>query len=301
MDLILPYINPVKFRNALIANYGFSNQEAWNSNLLSMPKELGKGSLHLFIRNDIHFFRGKWSFKEETLFYSDDPVGKKGFVDFRIGANGEIQSCAIENREKFEFETTKVDGMRIFIPEKFLPAAKNKVHSQFEKYCLDSNIIKLLENVFSIDHEDTRNIMLLESKILEFVHFWSEFLCRKEIDQHFEGVNDHQLNCVKIALHILNEDLSKTMTIKELSRKSGINECDLKKCFRTVTGLPVRKFIIKRRMEKAKQMIDSTDLPIYEICQEIGYSNRHYFASLYKKFHGMNPSEDRVCKGLFGS
>lgn len=293
MKLILPYLNPAKFANSLISNYGFSNQETCNANLLVMPQETGSGTLQLFIRNQIHFFRGKWKFKEETIFYSNDPVGQKGFLDFRIGANGNIQSCAIEGRKRFEFETTEVDGMRIFIPEKFLPATRSRIHSQFAKYCFDINITKLLDSIFMIGPEQTENTLLLESKILEFIHYWTEFLCNEEIEKYFEGLSDYQKNCVKTTLEIINNDISLTHTIKDLSRKVGTNDCDLKKSFRTVTGLPIRKYLITKRLEKARKMVKNTDLPLYEICQDIGYSNRHHFAVLYKKFFGLHPSEHR--------
>ncbi|MEJ7827900.1 MAG: hypothetical protein WKF91_06890 [Segetibacter sp.] len=121
MELKLPYINPVNFANSLVNDYGFTRQEVWNAEHIQMPASSGKGSLLIFIRDDIHFFRGKWAFNERTTFHSSDQVGKKGIVDFRISASGQIQSAAIEGCNKFEFDTTNVDGMRIFIPEKYLP------------------------------------------------------------------------------------------------------------------------------------------------------------------------------------
>lgn len=293
MELILPYINPVDFAQSLVSNYEFTKQEVWNAEQLKMPTSIGKGSLMIFIRDDIHFFRGKWAFNERTTFYSTDQVGKKGIVDFRISASGQIQSAAIEGCNKFEFDTTNVDGMRIFIPEKYLPSDKNKLFKKFDHYCLNPDINHLQQKLFAIDYTETGNSILLESKILEFIFFWMEYLKKEDIGVYFKPLSDHQLGCLKTAKIILDENISNPLHIKELSRKSGINECDLKRGFRTLYGLPVRQYIIKTRLEKARILVTHTNHSIQEICTEMGYVNRGHFAQLYQKYYGLTPLLDR--------
>jgi AraC-like DNA-binding protein len=293
MELKLPYINPVNFARSLVKDYGFTRQEVWNAEHIQMPASSGKGSLLIFIRDDIHFFRGKWAFNERTTFHSSDQVGKKGIVDFRISASGQIQSAAIEGCNKFEFDTTNVDGMRIFIPEKYLPDDRNRLFKKFDHYCLNPDINNLQQKLFSIDYTETGNSILLESKILEFIFFWMEYLKKEDIGKYFKSLTDHQLSCLKTAKTILDEDIANPMHIKELSRKSGINECDLKKGFRQLYGLPVRQYIIKSRLEHARTLITKTDAPIQEICAEMGYTNRGHFAKLYQKYFGLTPLNDR--------
>ena len=293
MELKLPYINPVNFAKSLVNDYGFARQEVWNADHLEMPEKIGKGSLLIFIRDDIHFFRGKWAFNEPTIFHSSDQVGKKGIVDFRISASGQIHSAAIEGCNKFEFDTTNVDGMRMFIPEKYLPADKNKLFKKFDHYCLNPDINNLQQKLFAIDYTETGNSILLESKILEFIFFWMEYLKKEDIGKYFKSLSDHQLGCINTAKAILDENIATPLHIKELSRKSGINECDLKKGFRQLYGLPVRQYIIKTRLEQARTMIIKTDAPVQEICAQMGYTNRGHFAQLYQKYFGLTPLNDR--------
>ena len=293
MELKLPYINPQEFANALVIGYGFSKQEIWNADRLIVPENIGQGSLQLFIRNNIHFFRGKWKFNEQTIFHSDDPVAKMGIIDFRVSANGLIQSAAIEGRKKFEFDTTEIDGMRIFMCESLLNIDKTKLLKRFEQYCFDKNIGHLLNEVFLIDTADVKESILLESKILEFIYYWREFLNKKNIEQYFEGISDYQLHCIKIVKTLLDQDISNTISIKNLSRKSGLNECDLKRSFRLAMGIPIRQYIIKCRMEQAHEMVTKTNRSIQEICDDLGYTNRGHFSHLYQKFFGLNPLADR--------
>ena len=294
MELVLPYINPISFAKSLVNDYGFKKKEIWNAEHLDMPATTGNGSLLIFIREDIHFFRGKWAFNERTIFHSSDPVGKKGIVDFRISASGQIHSAAIEGCRKFEFDTTNVDGMRIFIPEKYLPNDKNKLFKKFDHYCLNPDINALQQKLFSIDYTETGNSILLESKILEFIFFWMEYLKKEDIGKYFKDLTDHQLSCLQTAKTILDENIANPLHIKELSRKSGINECDLKKGFRQLYGLPVRQYIIKSRLEQARILVTKTDAPILEICSDMGYTNRGHFAQLYQKYFGVTPLNDRL-------
>ncbi|HVI47192.1 MAG TPA: AraC family transcriptional regulator [Chitinophaga sp.] len=293
MELNVPYINPASFTRALISNYGFTSKDDWNARHLVVPGQMGVGSLQLYARNDIHFFRGRWKFRERTTFYSCDPVGKKDMIDFRLSADGEVQSAALEGYSRFEFDTTEVDGMRIFIPEKYLTKDKHSLTGCLEKYKEDKDICSLWNPLFGINYEDRGNAMLLEGRMLEFIHYWIAFLNKTDIRRHFEGISDYQLDCLHTAKLLLDRSLAEPPSIRKLSRKTGLNECDLKKGFRKVFGLPVRQYVIKARLEEACRLITGTDLPVGEICNRLGYSNRGHFAELYQRYYGVTPQADR--------
>jgi AraC-like DNA-binding protein len=292
--LKLPYINPHHFADTLVANYGLTRQELWNATLLTIPPQLGEGSMQLFIRSNIHFYRGKWKFNEQTTFRSDDPVGKMGIIDFRINSCGLIKSAVIEGSKKFEHDTTEVDGLRFFIPEMFLNTNKTKLLQRLDQYHLDKNINELRKEVFDINLNEVKDSLLLESKILEFIHYWRAFLNKEDIVFHFAGLSDYQVHCVHNAKALIDQHIADSISIKELSKKVGLNECDLKRAFRQVFHSPVRQYIIKTRMEQARQMVIGTERPIQEICDALGYSNRGHFSNLYQRFFGIAPLADRI-------
>lgn len=288
-ELKLPYIDPTQFAAALISEYGFAHRHLWNATEIMVPEELGTGSFKLFIRPDVHFFRGKWDFIDQTIFHSNDPVAKKGMLDFRISANGLIQSAALEGHRRFEFDTTHVDGIRIFMYEGFLNGNKHDLQDRFGRYCYDRNIQGVLKEIFEIDPQQQQDTLLLESKMLEFIYYWREFLSNKDIERHFEGVSEHQLRCIYDAVQIIEANLNREVSIRDLSKKVGLNECDFKRSFRKVLGLPLRQFIIKERMETAHDLLIKTELPIAEICEYVGYTNRSHFVALFERFHNESP------------
>lgn len=91
------------------------------------------------------------------------------------------------------------------------------------------------------------------------------------VDSHFQ---DSNLNLKYIAAHI-------TYT----------NSDYLGRLFKTQTGKKFSDYLMGKRMEYAKTLIDSnTDLKVYEICQLCGYGhNTEYFSQLFKKYTGVSP------------
>lgn len=294
MELKLPYIDPADFAATLTNNYSFGNNGAWNSINLMFPENVGEGALQLYIRNDIHYFRGKWKFKEESMFISKDQVGKKGLIDFRVNKSGQIHSASIEGDKRFEWEITEVDGFRFFIPEKYLNLHNGRFPDHFEKYCYNNNIINLQKQILTLSPDDIPSAMLLESKMLEFIYYWIDYLRTEEIDLHFDDISNRHLSAVNNAHEIVQNHINKTLSIKLLSRKVGLNEYDLKKNFKKIYGLPIHQYHIKLRLEQARELIRTTDLPIATISQIIGYSNRGHFSSLYQRFFGTSPLQDRL-------
>ena len=48
---------------------------------------------------------------------------------------------------------------------------------------------------------------------------------------------------------------------------------------------------MKKRMEKARELLEREDISIGEICERVGIGNPSYFSHLFKEYTGMLPSE----------
>jgi two-component system response regulator YesN len=51
-------------------------------------------------------------------------------------------------------------------------------------------------------------------------------------------------------------------------------------------------------MMVAKELLSFPDARIYEVCEQVGYSNNSYFTLLFKNIHGQTPSEYRNSRNL---
>lgn len=61
--------------------------------------------------------------------------------------------------------------------------------------------------------------------------------------------------------------------------------------FKNVTGETFIEALTKKRIEKAKALIENTSMKTYEIADVVGYVDPHYFSSSFKKMTGSTPTE----------
>lgn len=61
--------------------------------------------------------------------------------------------------------------------------------------------------------------------------------------------------------------------------------------FKGHTGETFIEALTKKRMEKAKELLEHTGLKAYEVAEKVGYADPHYFSIAFKKFSGKTPTE----------
>ena len=72
-------------------------------------------------------------------------------------------------------------------------------------------------------------------------------------------------------------------SIKSLSSQSGLTPVKLQDGFRFVFERTVSDYVRNVRLEKAEQLIKTTDLTISEIVYSVGFTSRSYFSKIFKK------------------
>ena len=61
--------------------------------------------------------------------------------------------------------------------------------------------------------------------------------------------------------------------------------------FKQVTGTTFMDVLIGLRMQKAKELLEHTDMKNYEIAERVGFNDSHYFSIAFKKITGKTPTE----------
>lgn len=65
----------------------------------------------------------------------------------------------------------------------------------------------------------------------------------------------------------------------------------LSRVFSAVTGNTIEKYIIRQRVERAKELISYGELSISEIAHHLGYSSVQHLSTQFKKITGVTPSQ----------
>ncbi len=95
------------------------------------------------------------------------------------------------------------------------------------------------------------------------------------------------------SLELLRARLSEDISLDELAAEARLSPFHFARMFKQSVGVPPRVYLTRLRMERACELLASTDLPVTEIAQEVGYSSNQVLARVFTKHQRMSPTEYR--------
>ena len=93
-----------------------------------------------------------------------------------------------------------------------------------------------------------------------------------------------------IDTHFDQEDIS----LNRVAQTVGMSPNHFSSIFSQELGTTFIEYLIGKRMERAKELLRTTQLRSSEVAYRVGYRDPHYFSSTFKKIQGMTPREYRV-------
>ncbi len=102
---------------------------------------------------------------------------------------------------------------------------------------------------------------------------------------------DNQVSKIKKVHDYMMENLSKRITIDELSKRFAVNATTLKTVFKDVYGSSIAAHIKEHRMEKAAELLRTTDKSVGEVAFEVGYESQSKFGVAFKESFCISPME----------
>jgi YesN/AraC family two-component response regulator len=90
------------------------------------------------------------------------------------------------------------------------------------------------------------------------------------IDEHLD---DENLSIVSVATHVY------------------LNSVYFGRVFKNTFKMTFKQYLLRRRMERAKELLESGIGSIGTVCEQVGIGNQSYFSHLFKEYTGKLPSE----------
>jgi AraC family transcriptional regulator len=94
-------------------------------------------------------------------------------------------------------------------------------------------------------------------------------------------------------LELMQERLSEDISLDELAAEARLSPFHFARMFKESVGVPPRVYLTRLRLERACELLETTDLPVTEIAMEVGYSSNQVLARLFVKHRHMTPSDYR--------
>ncbi len=175
-----------------------------------------------------------------------------------------------------KFKVKPISGVRYYLPCEMQKSINDILQ-------MDKNHVLSEMRYTSLSLETLVNAFLSIDKI--------QFNC---ISCSMLEIENSETEFLEKALGIITNRFQEKLTIPEIAKEVGTNQCYLKKKFKMHYGETIFGTITRIRMNKAHEMIRSdSNQKLTEIAESVGYSSSSSFSTAFKQFFGFSPQELR--------
>lgn len=98
---------------------------------------------------------------------------------------------------------------------------------------------------------------------------------------------------IREAIDYINHNLQNELTQKEVADHVHLNPSYLSSLFKEHVKLTFSEYVTRKRIQRAKELLMTTNLPINDIAEESGYKTAKYFIKIFRELEGVTPSAYR--------
>lgn len=148
------------------------------------------------------------------------------------------------------------------------------------------------DNMWMLFQEDVDYYQKLERlDRVRSLEIWMNNYFRWVLDFLAQTCDDRQVDVILRAKRFIQDNYSNPeLTLGSVAGYIGLNEKYFSTRFTKETGNTFINYLTEVRIRRAKEMMDHTDLKIYEISQSVGYNSVEHFTRVFKKVCQISPS-----------
>lgn len=106
--------------------------------------------------------------------------------------------------------------------------------------------------------------------------------------------NHAHVDMVNRARLRIREALESSLTIQQVAEELGVSYSNFRKLFKEYTGLSPAAYQQDLKLQRAKELLKTTNLSIKEIAYRLNFDSPDYFSAKFKIKTGRKPSEMRM-------
>ena len=92
----------------------------------------------------------------------------------------------------------------------------------------------------------------------------------------------------------VEENLAEGLTLAEISAVAHMSPFHFSRLFKASTGLSPHRYVVDRRVERAKCLLQKTGLPLHEVARLAGFTDQSYLAKHFRRQLGVTPRRFRL-------
>lgn len=94
-------------------------------------------------------------------------------------------------------------------------------------------------------------------------------------------------------IDMLRQSIGSDPDFERLAEAAGLSKRYISLLFKQHTGLPLKQYVTKLRMERARALLAETTMTASQIAEAVGYADVFVFSKIFKAYHGISPTAYR--------
>jgi len=166
--------------------------------------------------------------------------------------------------------------------------------SEEELSALFADFDKLEQSLKESRIGDTHSRCRLDCAILEIVNYVASDRETHPSAPQTPHEQNHQ-EWIRRSLIFVDEHLSDTIARNDIADILHISPAYFSRLFHSMIGTSFENYILHRRIDNAKRLLQFTDLSIGDVAEECGFGSRTFFNRIFMRLVGITPSIYRNC------
>lgn len=211
-------------------------------------------------------------------------------LSFKKNKNIHIKSLEIDRKvfkDRMDCDLRKLGGRL----EKLFRDTEAKKKFYYNGY-YSLQIADLFLEIAKSPHTNFINKIFLEGKAYQIL---TEQILQYEDDlnekAHQTLMRQFTIPKIKRIAKNIESNLADLDTIAKMAKEIGLTEKKLQEGFKILYSTTINSYIQKKRLERIKELLITTDMNMGEIAYEVGINSQSYLSKIFKAHYGISPTQ----------
>jgi AraC family transcriptional regulator len=115
-------------------------------------------------------------------------------------------------------------------------------------------------------------------------------LRHRSVQTYRGGLGSGRLRKIK---EFVGAKMDDDLTLCEMAQSVDLSSAHFSRMFRKSTGVTPHQFVLRQRVERAKEMLRSADARVMDVAVACGFKTQQHFAQIFRRARGNSPTEYR--------
>lgn len=146
----------------------------------------------------------------------------------------------------------------------------------------------------AVSHNRELMRLLWRAESIEDICYFMQEAVERFSEIAFSRRRTGEQECVQRAIRYIHMHYAEPLSLSRMAQEAHLSESYFSTLFKKGCGYGFREYLSKVRVDRAKELLEKTNMGVTEIAQAAGFDSQSYFSKVFHQRTGLSPSEYRT-------